>query len=852
IVEEIVRELHTGRDASPAPQLDSSLDSELALDSLSRVELGARLERAFDVTLAESAVFDAGTPRDLLRIVLKSRKGAPVMLRELVDQIPQTDAVQAPIAAQTLGELLAWHVARHGDRAHIQIYDDYTDGEVLTYRDLHAGAARVAGALQAQGLMPGERVALMLPTSREYFFVFYGVVLAGGVPVPIYPPVRRQQLEDHLSRQSRILSNCGAVMLVTTDDALTVAHLLTASVESLRRVLGAGALVASSDELERVVRRAEDTAFLQYTSGSTGDPKGVILTHANLMANMRADGQGMAATPNDVFVSWLPLYHDMGLIGAWLGSLYHAVRLVVMPPMTFLARPERWLWAIHRYRGSMSAAPNFAYELCLKRIGDDALAGLDLSSWRIAANGAEAISARTMEAFCERFEPYGFKRESMFPVYGLAECSVGLAFSPLGRGALTDTISRDALSRKGVAIPVNSAVSEHETLSVVACGQPLPLHEIRIVDEAGRELPERQVGQLEFRGPSATAGYFDRPDETAKLIHDGWLRSGDRAYVAGGELYVTGRIKDLIIRAGRNIYPAELEDAIGDLDGIRKGHVAIFGTPDAASGTERLVVMAETRKRADESREALRVAINELATDLVAAPPDQVELVSPNTVLRTSSGKIRRGACRALYEEGRIGQHEHALWRQVAHLAIAGVMPQARRALKSARTWLYASWAWAVFVSLAMVAWLVTWLPVPDRVTLSGVRAIARGACALVGVRVSLNGAEHLPPAGEACVLVANHQSYLDGMVLLGLLPRTPRFLVKGDLQGSTALSRPLRRIGTLFVERFDAQASIVAMKQAADALGDGGALMIFPEGTFKRMPGVLPFRMGAFTTAAQ
>ncbi|MGR8921008.1 MAG: AMP-binding protein, partial [Gammaproteobacteria bacterium] len=847
-VDAVARELHAGRTDQPAATLDSALDADLALDSLSRVELGARLERAFDVSLREQAVFDAATPRDLLRAVMKARAGAPLLLHTAVaaDHVPRD--IDEPREAGTLADMLEWHVDRHGDAAHIQLYDDFSDGEVISYRALYHGATRVAGALEAHGLVPGETVALMLPTGRDYFETFYGVILAGGVPVPIYPPLRRQQLEDHLRRQSRILANCGAVMLVTTAEARAVAHLLTAAVSSLRHVLATGAL--GDGEFERAARRPEDTAFLQYTSGSTGDPKGVILSHANLLANVRADGRGMGARPDDVFVSWLPLYHDMGLIGAWLGSLYHGVRLVVMPPLAFLSRPERWLWAIHRYGGTLSAAPNFAYELCLKRIGDEAIDGLDLSGWRIAANGAEAISARTLDAFCARFGAYGFRREAMFPVYGLAECSVGLAFTPLGRGPLVEHVRRAALAERGIAEPVD-ADAEEDSIALVGCGQPLPGHEIRVVDRAGRELPERHEGVLEFRGPSATSGYHNRPDATAALFRDGWLNTGDRAYIAAGELFVTGRVKDLIIRAGRNIYPAELEDAIGNLDGIRKGHVAIFGSADEAGGTERLVVLAETRRRSAEGRAALKRAINELATDLVTAPPDEIVLAPPNTVLRTSSGKIRRSACRMLYEQGHIGESGSAVWLQVARLVLAGILPQLRRASRASRDRLYAGWAWLSFGTLALAAFVVASLPLPRGWVWHGVRAAARVALVATCNRTRLRGRENLPPPGTGCVLVSNHQSYLDGILMLALLPRQARFLIKADLAGAAVVRRPLERLGCLFVERFDAGAGIAGMQEAADALAAGDALMIFPEGTFKRMPGLLPFHMGAFTTAA-
>ncbi|MEQ8494104.1 MAG: AMP-binding protein, partial [Gammaproteobacteria bacterium] len=628
-----MHELHPGRTDHPKVNLDSALDRDLALDSLSRVELGNRLEHEFDVTLDERLAFEAATPRDLLRALLKARAGRPLTLRATSTTNAPAADIALPSEAATLGDMLAWHVTHHATRPHIQFFDDYSDGAVLTYGELWHGALAVAGALLARGLEPGERVALMLPTGREYFLTFYGTLLAGGVPVPIYPPVRRQQLEDHLRRQGRILASCRAALLVTTSDALALAHLLTATVDSLRHVLDAAALTRHTPLDAPIARRAQDLAFLQYTSGSTGDPKGVVLSHANLLANVRADGAGMGATPADVFVSWLPLYHDMGLIGAWLGSLYHGVRLVVMPPLSFMSRPERWLWAIHRYGGTLSAAPNFAFELCLKRIRDSDLDGLDLSRWRIAANGAEAISARTLEAFCARYARYGFRREAMFPVYGLAECAVGLAFTPLGRGPRIDDIERDTLASTGRAVPAAAALPEQRRQRVVSCGVPLPRHEIRVVDGADRELPERHEGRLQFRGPSATSGYFARPEATASLLRGGWLETGDRAYIAGGELHVTGRVKDVIIRAGRNIYPTELEDAVGELDGVRKGHVAVFGSADDDSGTERVIVMAETRRQGDAARATLTSAINELATDLIAGPPDQVLLVRPNTVL---------------------------------------------------------------------------------------------------------------------------------------------------------------------------------------------------------------------------
>jgi acyl-CoA synthetase (AMP-forming)/AMP-acid ligase II len=267
----------------------------------------------------------------------------------------------------------------------------------------------------------------------------------------------------------------------------------------------------------------------------------------------------------DVFVSWLPLYHDMGLIGAWLTSLHFGFPLVVMSPLRFLARPARWLQAIHEHGGTISGGPNFGFELCLRRIDDDELEGSTSQSWRIAFNGAEPVSPDTVTRFAERFARFGLRPEALTPVYGLAECAVALTVPPLDRGARIDRVARQPLARHGRAEPADD--TEKHPVRHVACGKPLPGHHVRIVDDAGRVLPDRREGRIQFRGPSATSGYYRNPQATRELFDGDWLNTGDLGYLAEGDLFVTGRTKDLIIRAGRNLHPAELEEAVGRLPG---------------------------------------------------------------------------------------------------------------------------------------------------------------------------------------------------------------------------------------------------------------------------------------------
>ena len=567
-----------------------------------------------------------------------------------------TEAV--PDDAGTLTEVLDWHVAAHPERAHILLSRRGSEEKTIAYGALANGARAVARGLRNWGLEPGERVAIMLPTGEDFFNAFLGALYAGGVPVPIYPPMRLSRIEEHLRRQANILRNAGATILITVPEARAVAVLLKSHVGGLRAVETADRL-AKPGNGEVLVRRAlEDTAMLQYTSGSTGNPKGVVLSHANLLASIRAMGQSTAVGSADTVVSWLPLYHDMGLIGAWFVSMYYAMPVVIMSPLTFLSRPESWLWAIHEHRGTFSVSPNFGFELCLRKIRDRDLEGLDLSSLRILMNGAEPVSPATIREFTERFARYGLDPKAIKPVFGLAENSLALTLPPPGRGPIIDRIERDLLTRRGEAVPADE--DDPSALEVVACGQPIPGHRIRIVGQTGDELGERHEGRLQFRGPAATSGYYRDAARTAELFDGEWLETGDMAYIAGGDLFVTGRHKDIIIRAGRNIYPQEVEEAVGNIEGIRKGCVAVFGSLDARRGTERVIVLAESRETDDEVLARLRQRIVEVTIDIMEMPPDDVVLAPPHTVLKTSSGKLRRAASRELYESGRIGAKPRA------------------------------------------------------------------------------------------------------------------------------------------------------------------------------------------------
>ena len=845
IVRTLVEETHPAR--AHQISLNSHLERDLGLDSLARVELVLRVGSEFGISLPEAALAESETPRDLLRHI--GTADSTGLTDEETDTLPLETLAGVPGQAATLTEVLEWHAAHNPQRTHVFLYGEGEQAQPISYAELLNEAQRIAAGLVARGLLPRQTVALMLPTGRSYLTSFFGVMLAGGIPVPIYPPARLAQIEDHLRRHARILANAETVFIITVPQAKGVAALLRADAPSLLEIV-------TPEELDLPAMKllyraaADDIAFLQYTSGSTGDPKGVVLTHANLLANLRAMGEATGVSGDDVFVSWLPLYHDMGLIGAWFGSLYFGMPLILMSPLAFLARPSRWLSTISRHGGTISAAPNFAYELCAKKLSDADLHGLNLSSWRLALNGAEPVSPNTLQAFAARFSPCGLPPEAMTPVYGLAECSVGLAFPPLARGPRIDAIDRDAFIREQRAVPAGPGTVD--AMYVAACGHALPRHEIRIVDTTGSELPERQTGRLQFRGPSATQGYYRNPVATQSLFLDGWLESGDYAYTVEGEIYLTGRVKDLIIRGGRNLYPYELEQAVGNIPGVRKGCVAVFASTDPFNATERLIVLAETRESEPAACEALRHKINETAVDVIGTPADEIVLAPPNSVLKTSSGKIRRAASRDAYEHGLIGAQTPAVWQAMLRLASAALGARLAAWLQNAQRRIFAGWCWAIFALLGLPVFALTALLQRPAIGRRLVHGAARIFLDLTGMPVRSAGVQDLP--ATAHLLLANHSSYFDVLVLYAALPPVLGyvFIAKREFVGQPGMHAFLRGLGTLFVERFAAAKSAEDVETVIAALRRGQKLVIFPEGTFTREAGLKPFRMGAFVAAAR
>ncbi len=561
---------------------------------------------------------------------------------------------------------------RPSDRALIVVN---AQGETtLDYATLERRSRALASELQ-QRFPAGERALILLDNDEHYVVAFFACLYAGVIAVPAFPPESAKQ--QHLARLLAIAADSQAACVLTSTTIIDV-------VASASKGFGSAELIpvdaVDESRAEHWVEhrpKRDDIAFLQYTSGSTATPKGVMVSHGNLMANERAIETGFSVGADDVCVSWLPLYHDMGLIGGLLQPIYRGIPAVLMSPTFFLQRPVRWLEAISRFRGTISGGPDFSYRLCLDRIRDEQIETLDLSSWRVAFSGAEPVRHATLTGFIERFRPAGFAADTAAPCYGLAEATLLVSCNPRGTGVVGTAFSQQLLAQ-------GQASSTAEGNTLVGCGTPQPHHAIDIVDPEGlHSLPEGNVGEIWVNGPSVAHGYWHNPEATAKTFvtrdgvswqrtgahnsdahdteaeghnarDDRWLRTGDLGFLHQGQLYIAGRIKDLIILRGNNVYPQDIESAIeAEVEAVRKGRVAAFAvtTPEGAEG---IGVAAEVSRGMQKlvSAEKLIEALREAVGSACHEPLSVALLLNPGGLPKTSSGKLQRSACRQGWEAG--------------------------------------------------------------------------------------------------------------------------------------------------------------------------------------------------------
>jgi fatty-acyl-CoA synthase len=547
----------------------------------------------------------------------------------------------------------------------------------ISFPDLWRQACARAHRFRELGLEKGDRVALILPEPEDFVLTFLGALTAGVVAVPMYPPLTLAKMEAYGETVRHILRASGAKALVTVPGlkSMLETHLVQgAGRDGVRVLLDSDFDVEASNEpaVPPCQVTPDDIAFLQFTSGSTRKPKGVMVSHHNLSVNAHAVMfDGLRANAHDRGVTWLPLFHDMGLIGFVIAPLFAQVQVMFLPTMNFIRRPSTWLEAVHRFRGTITFAPNFAFSLATRAIKEADIASWDLSCLKAVGCGAEPIHPEVVRSFVDRFAAAGLKPEALLPCYGLAEATLGVTFLDLASPMKTDRVVAESMKLGRAESAVDAATERRATLELVSCGTPFACHELAIVDDGGRALPERHVGRVMLRGPSITQGYFGQPDATAETFRDGWLDTGDLGYLAAGELYVCGRAKDLIIINGKNYYPQDIERIASEVQGVR--HDQCIAVARSGKGGEECVVVCEVVKAPSEPGSIESTIKQRVRSDLGVTVADVV-LIKKNTMPKTSSGKVRRRETKARLEDGTLELYEMTPRRR----APLEVTPEAR------------------------------------------------------------------------------------------------------------------------------------------------------------------------------
>lgn len=492
-------------------------------------------------------------------------------------------------------------------------------------------ATMLAGRLTAHGVNRGDIVLLAYETSPVLLTAFFACLIGSFIPCVVEAPSLGAQVADWAERLAVRARYAGARLILAREDCCEVL-----------RVSGCDAI--TTDALPKVMEATfaepDETAaaFLQFTSGTTSQPKALLVDNRTLLDNVRGLASAREWNHEDVIVSWLPLYHDMGLVALTMSGFVAGMPVVLMPSNLFTMNPARWLWAIHTFKGTVTSAPNFAYQFVATHAPEHRTRGLDLSTLRCAINAAEFIQSRTIAHFTNRFAPHGFRKEAFAPAYGLAECTVAASITRPADVIHFDTVSRQRLIVQGIAVTIDA--SDPDAWPIACVGPALEGHRARIVDSDGNVLPDRWQGQIQMRGPSVVHGYFKEP--VPSNIRDGWLETGDLGYMDNGHLFITGRIKDLIIRAGANISPYEIEQVAGEVEGVRSGAVGAIGFSDPDKGTENLVIFFETTQKLPDMVDGMRQAIRDRLSQKLSIAVDHVLDVPPHTLQKTTSGKLQR------------------------------------------------------------------------------------------------------------------------------------------------------------------------------------------------------------------
>jgi len=565
------------------------------------------------------------------------------------------------------------------EEACFQFYDFKGEITKKSYQDIVGNAKKIAATLKAKGIGYQDKVSIVLPTSQNFLEVFFGIQLLGATPCALYPPLRLGKLDEWKEKTGLMIKNIDSKVVITDK---RIYNLLGEPVRFANPPLGCLLTenLINEDSFCADSFSESDLCFIQYSSGSTGTPKPVMISNSNVIANCEAILSTFHLDKSQYScVSWLPLYHDMGLVGTLMSSMVAQCTITLIPPEVFITRPFSWLDALTKTKATVSVAPNFAFGLCLKKIKEKDLEKLDLSNWKIAMCGAEPVHPKTMMNFNDRFEKYGFNKNALAPVYGQAEATLAVTFSEINTGIKYKSFDNDEL------INNSRAVLKDNGLKIISLGRPIDKTELKICGKQGNTLEEMELGKLYIKSPSVMQGYYKDPEKTKESLENDWLDSGDQGFILDNELYLFGRTRDILIIKGRNYDPSIIERSVDEFTEVRKGCYVAVSVLCEDTDSEELVIIAEMADLANKSKDELdliKEAITKKVVEQNQLRPMDVIFVYPSNIPRTSSGKLSRSRSKDLYLEGTILQKIKPIRIKIMKEMLFGKINHIRRKLK--------------------------------------------------------------------------------------------------------------------------------------------------------------------------
>ena len=550
----------------------------------------------------------------------------------------------------TFSDLLLTSYRDCPDKVSLTVLLAGREDQPVTYSQLVEGAAVWVNTYKQQGVQPGEVVVLILQHGLELIFAYWGAILHGAIPSIMPFLTEKLQPDRYRADLSALVGITQPECIVTYREFEAEVRAALPEASSVRRLIVSDELVQPEkldvNTFNGLQRTGKDIVLLQHSSGTTGLQKGVALAHGAVLNQLESYSQALKISDKDVIVSWLPLYHDMGLIAGFLMPILKRIPLVLLSPFEWVRSPAKLMQAVSKYQGTLSWLPNFAYNFCAMKTRDRDLEGIDLSSWRVVSNCSEPMRYESHRVFLERFKPYGLHESALCTCYAMAENVFAVTQGGVDAEVMVDEIDRDAMQSQKMAVPAND---DSPSIKMMSTGRPIRNVKVKIVDEGGRDLPDRQIGEVILQSDSMLTEYYHRPDATEKALKEGWFFTGDYGYKVGDEVFVAGRKKEMIIVAGKNVYPMDLEELAMEVPGVHAGRVVAFGVFNETTGTEDVILVAEVDTADQDERDAIGDAIRQTVTRGSAVALRHVYLVDAKWLIKTSSGKNARTANKEKY-----------------------------------------------------------------------------------------------------------------------------------------------------------------------------------------------------------